>query len=95
MILASVFPIYSLRTDDAFGRPTLYIDDGVHGVGGSCLLAALGRHVHHYLAGIEAFSVEELERVVAAVLQSLGVTQLLPQSQRPSVDGVSLAACTS
>jgi hypothetical protein len=70
-------------------------DDGVHGVGGSCLLAALGRHVHHYLAGIEAFSVEELERVVAAVLQSLGVTQLLPQSQRPSVDGVSLAACTS
>jgi hypothetical protein len=50
-------------------------------------------NVHHYLARVKAFSVEELERVVAAVLQSFGVTQLLPQSQRPRVDGVRLAAC--
>ncbi len=81
------------RREQLFERA--HVDSGVHRVGGCCLLAALGRHVHHYLAGVEAFSVEELERVVAAVLQSLGVTQLLPQSQRPSVDGVSLAACTS
>ena len=71
-----------------------HVDGGVHGVGGSCLLAALGRHVHHYLARVKAFSVEELERVVAEVLQRFGVTQLLPQSQRPRVDGVRLAACT-